>query len=40
VECDRRWDHTTERSRIYFSCDEPTEPLPYCPDCSKLEFGD
>ena len=40
VECDRRWDDATERWRIYFTCGEPPEPVTYCPDCSKYEFGD
>jgi hypothetical protein len=40
VECDRRWDEPTERWRVYFTCDEPPEPLTYCPACAKREFRD
>ena len=40
VECDRRWDNASERWRICFTCDEPPEPVTYCPDCSRHEFGD
>lgn len=40
VECDRRWDDPTERWRVYLTCDEPAEPVTYCPDCARAEFED
>lgn len=40
VECNRRWDDATERWRIYFTDDEPPEPVTYCPGCAHREFDD
>ena len=36
----RRWDNAPERWRVYFTDDEPPEPVTYCPVCSRREFGD
>src|SRR5437773_10103437 len=36
VECDQRWDKPTARWHVYFTCDEPPEPV--SPDCSKREL--
>jgi hypothetical protein len=40
VECDRRWDDQRERWRVYFTDDEPPEPVTYCPACAQREFND
>jgi hypothetical protein len=40
VECNRRWDDVNERWRVYFTDDEPPEPVTYCPGCAKREFND
>ncbi|HZS24977.1 MAG TPA: hypothetical protein VFA30_08310 [Gaiellaceae bacterium] len=39
-ECGRRWDDPGERWRVYFTDDEPPDPVSYCPDCARREFGD
>ncbi|HEY6961115.1 MAG TPA: hypothetical protein VI408_04415 [Gaiellaceae bacterium] len=40
VECNRRWDDPGERWRIYFTEDEPPDPVTYCPECARAEFAD
>jgi hypothetical protein len=40
LECGRRWDDVNERWRIYFTDDDPPDPITYCPSCSRAEFGD
>jgi hypothetical protein len=40
VECKRRWDDPGERWRIYLTCDEPPDPVWYCPECARGEFED
>ena len=40
VECNERWDDPGERWRVYFTDDEPPEPVTYCPDCARREFND
>jgi len=40
LECDRRWDDPLDRWRVYFTDDEPPEPVTYCPECARAEFGD
>jgi hypothetical protein len=39
-ECARRWDEPAERWRIYFTTDQPPEPVSYCPQCAAREFDD
>jgi hypothetical protein len=39
-ECNRRWNDPGERWRVYFTCDEPPEPVSYCPECARHEFDD
>jgi hypothetical protein len=40
MECGGRWDDVNERWRVYFTDDEPPEPITYCPRCAQIEFGD
>jgi ribosomal protein L44E len=40
VECGIRRDDPAERWRIYFTDDEPAEPVTYCPNCARREFFD
>jgi hypothetical protein len=40
VECQRRWDDVNERWRVYFTDDEPPQPVTYCPACAASEFND
>jgi hypothetical protein len=39
-ECNRRWDEPTERWRVYFTGDDPPDPMTYCPECARREFDD
>ena len=39
LECRRLWIEPAERWRLYLSGDEPVQPLTYCPDCARREFG-
>jgi hypothetical protein len=40
VECGARWDDPAARWRIYFTDDEPPDPVTYCPECARREFSD
>jgi hypothetical protein len=40
VECNRRWDDVNERWRIYFTDEDPPDPVTYCPGCAAREFND
>ena len=39
LECRRPWLESTERWRVYLSGEVPSQPLTYCPDCARREFG-
>ena len=40
VECGLRWNDPVDRWRIYFTGDDPPEPVTYCPSCASAEFND
>lgn len=40
AQCHRRWDNPTDRWRVYFTDEEPPEPLTFCPNCARREFED
>ena len=39
LECRRPWVDSTERWRVYLSVESPSQPLTYCPECARREFG-
>jgi hypothetical protein len=38
LECGRSWVELSERWRTYLDCEDPPQPLTYCPDCARREF--
>jgi hypothetical protein len=37
-ECRRPWLEPRERWRLYLTDDDPSEAVPYCPECAGREF--
>jgi hypothetical protein len=40
IECGCRWNDAAEHWRVYFTSDDPPEPVTYCPECARREFND